>query len=63
MSKAKSLLGLVSPALSARSAVKELKAATGERDRLELANALAHLAVFVIGVLVTIRELRAPEEE
>jgi K+ transporter len=63
MSKAKSLLGLISPAMSARSAVKEFKTAKDERDRLALANAVAHIAVFIVGVLLTIRELRSPEED
>jgi hypothetical protein len=63
MSKAKSLFGLIGPTISAGRAVKDAKAATGGRDRLELANALAHIAVFVVAVLLTVRDLRSPEED
>jgi hypothetical protein len=60
MSKAKSLFGLVGPTVSAGRAVKTAK---DERDRLELANAMAHIAVFIVGVLLTIRELRSRGED
>jgi hypothetical protein len=57
MKKVRSGIGLVSMALGAVGAVRELQSARGKRDSLALVNAILNIAAVVTGAALAIRAM------
>ncbi len=59
----KSLVTFVTTVMSGRTALKRLRQAREDGDRLELVDALLNGIVLVTGTIIIIRRLRAGEDE
>jgi hypothetical protein len=61
--KVRSGIGLVSMALGAVGAVRELRSARGKQDNLALVNAILNIAAVVTGAALAIRTMRKDGED
>ena len=62
MKKAKTLVTLIGTLLAGRTALKRIRAAKQDDDRLELVDAALNIAVVITGTLVIVRRLSRGEE-
>jgi hypothetical protein len=62
MNNAKVLFTFVGTIFAGRTAIKRLRQAHFEEDRLELLDAALNAAVVITGLLIVVRQLRQKEE-
>ena len=63
MKYAKTMLTFVGTIFAGRTAIRRMRQARSDEDRLELLDAALNAAVVITGLLVVVRRLRQKEEE
>jgi hypothetical protein len=62
MKNAKSMFTFVGMIFAGRTAIKRIRQARTDEDKLELLDAALNVAVVITGVLIVVRQLRRKEE-